>query len=106
MLTLEIGGCTVGELMNRMGSEEFTRWRGFHRLQPFGDVRRDTQAGIVASAIYATHGERSSPSDFVLKFKRPKSKGVRKRADPGVLAAFRAKKNADIRNAMLNKKGT
>lgn len=54
-------------------------WRAYAQISPFGSVRGDLQAGIVASQLFNLHrGERQEPrrpSDYLLTFgeKEPQS---------------------------------
>lgn len=43
---------TVAELGRRMSSAEFAEWVGYYEIEPFGDLRADYRAGIVASLIF------------------------------------------------------
>ena len=63
---------TVREMLGRMSSAEFTEWVAYYSIEPFGEFRRDLQAGIVASTLANIHGPRRplSPADFVLDFTR------------------------------------
>lgn len=62
-----------------MSYQEFVRWQLRYQRQPFGEVRRDMQAGIIASvivnALREKHGKEVRPSDFILRFeeKKPQS---------------------------------
>jgi hypothetical protein len=53
-----------------MGSREFAEWQAVYRLDPFGDVRADFQAGQVASTVVNLFREKDdpmvSPSAFIL----------------------------------------
>jgi hypothetical protein len=59
-----------------MSLEEFFRWQQRYRTHPFGDKRRDMQAGIIASvivnALREKGGKRVGPSDFLLRFEERK----------------------------------
>jgi len=59
-----------------MSYREFVRWQYYYRRHPFGEVRRDMQAGIVASvicnALRGKHGREVRPSDFILRFEERK----------------------------------
>lgn len=65
---------TVGELLTSMSSKELAEWIAFYRIEPFGEVRGDLQAGIIASVI--AEGNRDSkkrpkpytPLDFIPDF--------------------------------------
>jgi hypothetical protein len=62
---------TVEELLLRISSRELSEWMAYYRLEPFGQVRGDLQAGIVASVMANAWGEKRAkslrPTDFVLQ---------------------------------------
>ncbi len=47
-------GMPVGELLNRISSQELTEWMAYYALEPFGEERADLRAGIVASTVANT----------------------------------------------------
>jgi len=51
-------GMTVAELLQRMSSHELSEWMAFYKTEPFGDVRGDVQAAVVAQAALAPHMEK------------------------------------------------
>lgn len=63
---------TVNELLHRMSAREFNEWSVFYEQYPFGELRADMRAGMVASpilnAVLGTAGVKSSskPSDWIL----------------------------------------
>lgn len=67
-------GRTVGELMQTISSDELTEWSAFYRLDPFGDLRQDMQAALIASTlanVHAPKGTSYTMADFKLSFHRP-----------------------------------
>mgnify|MGYP003645784528 FL=1 len=68
-------GCTVRELLARIDSHELSEWMAFYSLDPFGDVRGDLQAGIVASTIANANSGKGSrtfqPADFMPLMEKP-----------------------------------
>lgn len=44
-------GRTVGELRDLLDSRELSEWMAFYGAQPFGDVRGDIQAAIIALTV-------------------------------------------------------
>lgn len=73
-LALQLG-MTVRELLSRIGSDELTEWMAFHALEPFGDVRADYRAGVIASTFANAHRAASAPpfrpDDFMPFVDRP-----------------------------------
>ena len=69
-------GCTVRELLARIDSRELSEWMCFYNLDPFGEVRGDLQAGIVASTIANANSGKGSktfqPADFMPLMEKPK----------------------------------
>jgi len=45
----------MAELQARMGQSEFMEWLEFYELEPFGEVRAELRAGMVASIIANVH---------------------------------------------------
>lgn len=75
-------GRTLWELFGddspaRMSGAEFAAWKRFYGRHPFGCVRGDMQAGIVARAVFAGAGRRNLPSlaDFVIVPRRRSDEG-------------------------------
>ena len=60
---------TVRELLARVDSRELSEWMAYYQLDPFGNVREDLQAGIVASTIANVNRGKNDkafqPSDFM-----------------------------------------
>lgn len=47
-------GCTIQELQVRMTSQEFTEWRAYSRVEPFGWEIENWRSAMIASAICNT----------------------------------------------------
>ena len=66
---------TVAELGARMSSREFSEWRAFAAEEPFGPLREDERAGVIASMLanpYRAKGrEGFTPEDFFPSLKAP-----------------------------------
>lgn len=84
MLALALGGCTVAELQQRMGSAEFAAWLAFYQVEPFGDLRDDMRMALVATLTANAHRnvkKKREPfelSDFMFEFwKRGEGRGAR-----------------------------
>jgi hypothetical protein len=59
----------VREIEDSMPATELAEWALFYSENPFGEFRADLRAGIVASVIAQTAGNRTAkPSDFMPKF--------------------------------------
>jgi hypothetical protein len=43
-------GCTVQELGERLSSAELAEWQAFYLIEPFGDMRADDRARLLALA--------------------------------------------------------
>jgi len=68
-------GMTLEQVEARMGSREWTRWRAFKRVRPFGEEGADLRAGVVACAMANLWSKRQRvPLDFM-----PVVKGLRKK---------------------------
>jgi len=65
---------TVAELLARMDSDEMTEWIAYAQLDPFGSVRGDLQAGVIASTVANASRDPKKrrqpfePKDFLLQF--------------------------------------
>jgi len=66
---------TVRELLARIDSRELSEWMAYYELNPFGSVRDDLQAGIVASTIANVNRGKNdksfTPSDFMPYMDKP-----------------------------------
>lgn len=55
---------------------KFNAWRAYYKISPFGDVRADIQAGIIASTMANIHRGRGvkafSAADFMVEVNKPK----------------------------------
>lgn len=64
-------GMTLGELGERMSSEEFDLWMAYHAQFPIGEMRADFHAGVVAATIANMAGKRlpdgrsAAPTEFM-----------------------------------------
>ena len=59
-------GMTVAELNQRMSSRELSEWMAFYRIEPFGDVRGDVQAAVIAQSTLAPHMDKGKkPPELV-----------------------------------------
>lgn len=69
-------GMTVGELGTKLSSTELTYWIEYYRLEPFGQLRDNLHAGMIASTIFnVNRGKGTSavkPDDFLIKNKSQK----------------------------------
>ena len=66
---------TVRELLARIDSRELSEWMAYYELNPFGSVRDDLQAGIVASTVANVNRGKNdksfTPSDFMPYMEKP-----------------------------------
>lgn len=66
---------TVRELLARIDSKELSEWMAYYEVNPFGSVRDDLQAGIVASTIANVNRGKNdksfTPSDFMPYMDKP-----------------------------------
>lgn len=83
---------TVRELLARMNSRELAEWMAYYRLEPFGELRADVRAGMVASTIANVHRQPGKapfgPLDF-LAFPEPQPKAEPEDMNTKVKAIFR-----------------
>lgn len=83
MLALAIGGCTVAELQQRMGSAEFAAWLAFYQVEPFGELRGDMRAAMIATLTANAHRnakKKRQPfelSDFLFQFWKSDGQGAK-----------------------------
>jgi hypothetical protein len=64
---------TRDEMMARMSAREFREWRILEHLEPFGELARYIQAGIIASAMFNCQRSKESdplrqPAEFIPDF--------------------------------------
>jgi hypothetical protein len=62
-------GATVEELQERMSSAEFTQWKAYQNLEPFGYEMENFRMGVVASTMVNVAPRKKGtkplqPSDF------------------------------------------
>lgn len=65
-----------------MTRQEFLEWLAFYKLDPFGEIREDLRAGILAAAVVNTlrgvhgvKGRQVKPKDFMPTFRRRRMSG-------------------------------
>lgn len=69
-------------MLDEIGVEGILGWVAYSTLEPFGEVRADLRAGIVASAIVNVHrGKKSDPVSKPTDFMPDFSKAAKKTAD-------------------------
>lgn len=60
-----------------MSAAEFNSWRAYYGVFPFGDLRGDLQAGVVASIVANVNRGKGSkaygPADFMPEFNAPRA---------------------------------
>lgn len=65
-------GKTKAELLKTLSSYELYEWLRFYKTNPFGNIRGDLQAGIIASTIAnvnrASNSKTFNAKDFMPKF--------------------------------------
>lgn len=63
---------TKAELLNRISSREISEWIAFYNIEPFGEMRADLRAALIATVMAnAWRGANQSPfkiTDFMLTF--------------------------------------
>jgi hypothetical protein len=57
-----------------MQTDELMEWMAYASLEPFGSLRSDLQAGVIASTIVNVLGGKAKPGDFVLTTQPKKEK--------------------------------
>lgn len=60
---------TVRQLETQIQASELNEWMAFFHMEPFGSVREDYRAGLIAATLVNVNGGRkggkaSQPSDF------------------------------------------
>lgn len=75
---------TVQELLTRVSAQELAEWLAYYELEPWGEWRADTRAGIVACTVANAHRNPKkqrkayTPEDFM-----PDFTGERRKQAPG-----------------------
>ena len=63
---------TVGEIKERMSSEELTEWMQYYEICPFGEERHDINAALIAQTIANVNRSKDQPAykleDFMITF--------------------------------------
>jgi len=86
-------GSTVRELQARMTSREFTEWRAFYNLEPFGPERIDVAVGMHSAMVANMHRKKGS-TPFKLKDFLPRygvKKGAPVQSAKSMLGMFRSR---------------
>jgi len=77
---------TVGEMLDRMSSSEFSEWMAYNAIEPFGPQREDLRAGSIASPLVnlqiRSGRKKTKPSDWLMKF------GKQEPMDPEAMKAL------------------
>lgn len=61
-------GATVEELRERMTGREFAAWCEYYAIEPFGALRDEYHARMIAAAVARALGANVEMSDFALRF--------------------------------------
>lgn len=69
-------GKTVPELMRGMTGRQLGEWLAYFKLRD-PEEKSDYRTGQICSAIYATHGVKSKPADWMPKPVAPKKQSVK-----------------------------
>lgn len=70
-------GMTVGEVLDRIDSQEFTRWQAFDKVSPIGGKRLDALAASICATVANAAPFRKSKrtarvSDFLIRWNKPR----------------------------------
>lgn len=80
---------SVARAEREISSREFAEWFALDKLvEPFGDERADLRAGIIASTVANSVGNKTTAADFVLEFGEPEEERP-KRTQATITNAFR-----------------
>ena len=95
-------GKTVHEIESTMPASELLEWQTFARDEPFGDIRADLRAGVVARTVaQAFGGNRKATSlDFMPVVKREFEKAEQENA-ANIAARFNAMMFAQSKNVRI-----
>ncbi len=64
-------GRTVAELSREIGAKELNEWIAFYEVEPWGSIREDFRAGMIAEAAVLPHvkkGSNTSPDYFMNEY--------------------------------------
>ena len=60
-------------MLSSMSSREITEWMAWYSIEPFGEVRSDMRAAMIAGYVAAGAGAKNIKlEDFMLNFEPPK----------------------------------
>lgn len=85
---------TVGELLSRISSRELSEWMAYAQLEPWGEMRADLRAGIVASTMANTARDPKkrkkpfAPEEFMPQFDKEPQTPEEQKAHMETLAAL------------------
>jgi hypothetical protein len=84
-------GCTVREIQDRMGSDEFTEWIAFHNLDPWSRSRDDLGHAITATVVANAHtskGKGFKVADFMPDFSKRARRAQSQQATRMLMLAY------------------
>jgi len=62
---------SVDNVMSKVNSAQFSEWKAYARIEPFGEERADLRAGIIAATIanvMSAKGKNYTAGDFMPDF--------------------------------------
>lgn len=93
---------TVKQLLSLIDADELAEWEAFDSLEPFGDMRADVRAGVVASTLANIHRKRGAKAfkmtDFMPMLKLIQPQQTEEEMKSVLMAAF-----AEFRKAQPGK---
>ena len=85
--------------MGRCNSRQYSEWRAYYEVEPWGEERADLRSAIIACTIANVHrakGRTFAPSDFMPEFNKPIKERQTQAEMIAVMTQFAAKHNAAI----------
>lgn len=61
-------GMSVRRAQQEIDAREFAEWKAFGQIEPFGEVRADLRAAIIATAACNAGGIKAEPGNFMPRF--------------------------------------
>ena len=85
--------------MGRCNSRQYSEWRAYYEVEPWGEERADLRSAIIACTIANVNrakGKAFKPSDFMPEFNKPIKERQTQAEMIAVMTQFAAKHNAAI----------
>lgn len=100
-LALHLGRVDVDRMLSELTAAQLQEWIAYSRVEPFGELRADLRAGIIAATQANCHRSKRSqafkPEDFMPEFAQRKPERMSSKAIASTLRQFATAHNAIVK---------